>query len=459
MPSFRARHDRRNVSANASPPKPARRRLDSLFARLLLAQAVVVIGATLLFAFLAFVNRSVALADPYAEILAPELVWATGGNAATAPPRSLEVHTGPDAPEGVRVTLMPGIQALMRDLGRRGVQVDDAALTTKSGSSMLWLRVRPEGEPSAATWVGVPGQPLLPTWSMRITLGIAAVLLFVGIASWAFARRVSRPLERLRRAIEAHGPGGRGDAATQASGPIEGVAEVVAIAAAHDALQARIRRYERERALLLGGVSHDLRSPLARIRLAAEMLPEREDNREGVQVIVREIEQADRLVGSFLDFVRAEALALDETVDLAALARGAAAAFDQAGNPPVVRAPHRLDYAPANALLLERVLTNLIDNAFKHGRAPVHVMVSGADDGVVLVVEDRGDGMTPDKALRMQEAFARGEGSRGVPGTGLGLSIVQQVTRRMGGQLSFERLEPGQRVSVRLPPAREAPAR
>ena len=104
--------------------------------------------------------------------------------------------------------------------------------------------------------------------------------------------------------------------------------------------------------------------------------------------------------------------------------------------------------------MLERLFTNLIDNAFKHGRSPVRVTVSSADDGAHIIVEDRGEGMAPDKALRMQEAFARGESSRGVPGTGLGLAIVLQVTQRLGGQLSFERLEGGQRVSVKLPTRR-----
>jgi two-component system osmolarity sensor histidine kinase EnvZ len=229
---------------------------------------------------------------------------------------------------------------------------------------------------------------------------------------------------------------------------------VAAIAAAYAELQARLQRYEHERTVLLGGISHDLRSPLARIRLAAEMLPESEDNRQGVQTIVREVEQADRLVDSFLDFVLAEELALDEVVDIAALARVAAAAFDHREHPPVVQAPPRLDYAPANSLLLERVITNLIDNAFKHGRAPVRVTVISTDDGACILVEDHGEGMDPDKALRMQEAFARGKSDRGVPGTGLGLAIVLQVTQRMRGQLSFERLEGGQRVSVKLPPRR-----
>ncbi len=441
------------MTAKGGMPKASRRRLNSLFARLLLAQAVVVTCAATLFGLLVFLDRAVVLAKPYAEILAPELARATGGTALPGPPRTIELRTEPDTPSAVRVTGLPGVQAVMLELGLRGVNVDDVALETKDGAPTFWLRVHPEPVPSSAVWVGVTGQPVLPTWSNRLTFGASAVLLLVGAASWFFARRVSRPLERLRAAIESQEPGQDARAAKRSIGPAEGVTEVVAIAAAYEELQLRIQRYERERRVLLGGVSHDLRGPLARIRLAAELLPESEENRPRVQTIVSEVEQADRLVGSFLDFVLAEELALDETVDLAALARTAAAAFDHVEQPPVVLAPARLDHAPAHALLVERAITNLIDNAFKHGRPPVRVTVASTDDGACIKVEDQGEGMAPDKALRMQEAFARGEGSRGVPGTGLGLAIVRQVTQRLGGQLIFERLEEGgQRVSMRLPP-------
>jgi len=286
-----------------------------------------------------------------------------------------------------------------------------------------------------------------------MSCGALAAILMVCVTSWVFARRISRPLEQLRTQIESQAPGRDADAVKRLSRPSNGVAEVVAIAAAYAALQVRIQRFERERTVLLGGFSHDLRSPLARIRLAAEMLPECDENCQGVQAIVREVEQADRLVGSYLDYVLAEELAVEETVDLAALARAAAAAFDHVAQRPVVHAPLRLDHTPANGLLLERALTNLIDNAFKHGRAPVQVTVASAEDGPYILVEDCGEGMAHDKALQMQEAFARGKSSRGVPGTGLGLAIVLQVTEKHGGQLSFERLACGQRVRMKLPPS------
>jgi two-component system osmolarity sensor histidine kinase EnvZ len=199
-------------------------------------------------------------------------------------------------------------------------------------------------------------------------------------------------------------------------------------------------------------VSHDLRSPLARIRLATELLPRRPDPKPHLEAITRNIDQADQLIGSFLDFVRAGALKMDETVDVAAVARSVVARFECA--------PEALSLAPssatallphANALLIERLLFNLIDNALKHGEAPVRVSVSGAQCGgdnsqVLIDVCDAGAGLPEGQTAELMRAFARGDPSRGLAGSGLGLSIVRQIAARMAGTLRFERDAEGHHV-------------
>src|SRR5262249_1008188 len=147
-------------------------------------------------------------------------------------------------------------------------------------------------------------------------------------------------------------------------------AEVDAIAAAWDALRARLAAHESERALLLAGVSHDLRSPLARVRMAAELLPDTPGVAERRASIVRNVDIADRLTGNFLDSWRPLELPLDAPVDPAAPAR---AGLETRGEPVQVLAPDapaRLDVPQANALLLERLRGNLVDNALRHGRPP-----------------------------------------------------------------------------------------
>jgi two-component system osmolarity sensor histidine kinase EnvZ len=218
----------------------------------------------------------------------------------------------------------------------------------------------------------------------------------------------------------------------------------------------RLRSAELERALLLAGVSHDLRSPLARIRLATELLPQRSDPLPHLAAITRNIDQADRLIGSFLDFVRAGSLKMNDTVDVAAVARSVVSRFECA--------PEVLSLAPAsaavllpqaNALLIERLLFNLIDNALKHGAAPVRLSVasaqsSGGKSQVLIDVCDAGAGLPEGQAAELRRAFARGDPSRGVAGSGLGLSIVQQIAARMAGTLRFDRDAEGHHARVSL---------
>jgi two-component system osmolarity sensor histidine kinase EnvZ len=227
--------------------------------------------------------------------------------------------------------------------------------------------------------------------------------------------------------------------------------ELIAIDAAYRKLAQRLQRTERERALLLAGVSHDLRSPLSRIRLAAEMLPESADNAPGVASITRNVDAADRLTASFIEFIRAGVVPLNEVVDVAEAARRAVAGFDRSPHELSVCAPTSLLLQQTHGLLIERLVANLIDNALKHGRTPVEVEVARSDDAVVLTVSDAGAGLPTDGAGRLMEAFARGDASRNLPGFGLGLAIAQQTVERLQGDLSFLKRAGRHQVAARLP--------
>jgi len=283
----------------------------------------------------------------------------------------------------------------------------------------------------------------------RLLVALVLGLATVAVASGVVARRLSRPLEALRRRIESHDAPPDAAAAPAPAGTR--TVEIDAIETAWVALAERLARQESERSMLLAGVSHDLRSPLSRIRMAAELLPDT----EGVAVrrasIVRNVDVADRLIASFLDYVRAAELPLAATVDVAAVARHLLQARDEPADMLALAAPGRLDVPRAHELLLERLLANLVDNAMRHGKPPVLVRLSADERDVVIDVEDHGPGIAPEAGARLTQAFARGDASRGTPGTGLGLAIVQQIVRRMGGVLSFEAVAGQACVRVRLP--------
>jgi two-component system, OmpR family, osmolarity sensor histidine kinase EnvZ len=212
---------------------------------------------------------------------------------------------------------------------------------------------------------------------------------------------------------------------------------VQAIDEAWRTLRAWLEQQERERALLLAGVSHDLRSPLGRIRMAAELLPDAAGVAPRREVIVRNAALADRLVGSFLDHVRSGELPLDETVDVAALARSVTAPLQRPANELRVEAPSTLPVEHANAVLIERVMANLLDNAFAHGQAPVVLRVSAEEGLARIEVEDQGPGVAPEQQSVLLQAFARGDASRAHPGLGLGLAVVHRVALRLNGSVVF----------------------
>jgi two-component system, OmpR family, osmolarity sensor histidine kinase EnvZ len=424
-------------------------RFDSLFARLLLAQLGLVIAWSVIGGALFYVDRNITMAELYADLWATRLASAAGLQAEAPVPAPLLRREA--VPERSRrlAPFTPRFNALKRQLAARGVPVDDLRLGLDGAEPMVWLHVQPPDRDGV--WLGVAGQMILPEWSERAIVAlvlVGGVMVWIG---WAFTRRLTRPLEALRTRMQSHMPG-RAIAAEAAPALPSGASpEVAAIDAAYADLLARIERHERERAVLLAGVSHDLRSPLGRIAMAANLLPDEAALQPRKASIARNVREADRLIESFLDYVRAGELAFDETVDLGAAGRSVVAAFERPASELSLEAPAApVLRANANRLLVERLLANLIDNALKHGRPPVRVRLGGDATQAWIEILDDGPGIDPQRAESLQEAFTRSDPSRSVPGTGLGLAIVRQVAARLGGHVSFDREGTSSRVRVTL---------
>jgi two-component system, OmpR family, osmolarity sensor histidine kinase EnvZ len=423
------------------------RRFDSLFARLLLLQVLLAIALVAVFGALVYVERNVAVARLVAERWAPALRNAAGlRGEVPAPARELQRSDSRPALALPSPLVAPRMAALDDELRRQGVPLLDTVIARGSRGPVLWLQLRtPEG---ATAWFGLSDVALLPNLPRRILLALLLAALLLAGVSWVFTRRLTRPLEQLRTRMQSHRPG----EPTASAVPIDSATpELAAIEAAYGELLQRYERHERERALLLAGVSHDLRGPLARIRMAAGLLPEAPESAPWRETIVRNTQVADRLIESFLDHVRAGELALDQSADLAGLARSAAAASGHAGDELTVVAPQTLTLGHTHPLLVERLIANLLDNAFKHGRAPVALRIEERGAMAVIEVADAGAGVPEQQREQLLQAFARGDAARSTPGTGLGLAIVARVVARMGGTLAFERRDSRHVVRVELP--------
>lgn len=419
-----------------------RPRLDTLFERLLMVQLVTVLAVVILLGLLFYMERNLAISRMVAQRWAPLLSAAlaappgtplpegAGGTSAAGPWRRdslppLAVHAS---------AWLPRLQALQQALRERGVPVEQLAVSRAAAHPIIWVGVTSaQGHPQ---WLGFSDEVLESRFPVRLGVALLLATSLVLVASAWTARRLAAPLARLRERIAAHAPGaGPPPPAPQPGGPVA-TEEVAQIERAWQQLAERLAAHEAERTLLLAGISHDLRSPLARVRMAAELLPELPGVAERRAVIVRNVEVADRLLQSFLDLVRAASVPLDETVDLAALARQVLALRGDAG--VTLQAPPALTLTGTNALALERVMNNLLDNALHHGAAPVVLRLGASGSQGWLEVQDAGSGIPEAEREAVLRAFARGDRSRSRPGTGLGLAVVVALARRMGGAVRID---------------------
>jgi two-component system, OmpR family, osmolarity sensor histidine kinase EnvZ len=415
-------------------------RARSLFTRLLVAQVLLAVVLTAMLAALFYAERNRTVAQLVTARWAPALQRVAQGDGLAL---AQQIAPGPLRGAAARppdmfdiVTLTPRLTMLREALVEAGVPVQDVMLgppvAAQSQMSTVWITLKHDGDTSKAVpaWIGFESDLVEARLRERVVVAVALVFALAMLASAMIARRLARPLEALRNRIAAD---------DTAEAPLPGAStEVQAIDEAWRQLRASLDRQERERALLLAGVSHDLRSPLGRIRMAAELLPDAQGVAPRREAIMRNAALADRLVGSFLDHVRSGELPLNETVDLADVARNVAAQCQANSAELTLELPPTLPVAGVNAMLIERMIANLLDNAFAHGRAPVRLAVGESAAQVWIEVADQGPGIAPDQRAAMLQAFARADASRSRPGLGLGLSVVQRVASRLGGDVRFD---------------------
>jgi len=256
-------------------------------------------------------------------------------------------------------------------------------------------------------------------------------MLFFGVLmtliAYVYLRNQLRPITRLARAAEAFGRG-----RTVPYRP-SGANEVRAAGSAFLDMRARIERQIEQRTLMLSGVSHDLRTPLTRLKLSLEML-EDDDERDPM---LRDVRDMERLLDAFLDFARGASEGEAETVDPAALIRRVAEDCRRANIPATLHEIRGEGTVSLRAVAIRRAIDNLIGNAVRYGtRAELSMVLS--ERALRITVEDDGPGIPEalrDEALR---PFARLEASRNQdkgPGVGLGLSIATDIMRAHGGSL------------------------
>ncbi|EGF93650.1 risS protein [Asticcacaulis biprosthecium C19] len=299
------------------------------------------------------------------------------------------------------------------------------------------------GEPY---WIGLKPKSVYSPSGLLITLGFIAVAL-ASLAAYWLSRQLLRPLTELRAAADRLNLSASPEPLRE-----DGLDEIAGLSRSFNAMTERLRGIEANRALVLAGISHDLRSPLTKLRLGLEMADI--DDRDLRESTIRQVDTIETVLSRFLQFARGFDAEPVETVALAGvfatLRADHADAGVQAEMPP-------LDVTfLARPVALRRALGNLVENALRYGRAPVRLAWRREGEALVISVIDQGEGFAEEDTELFLKPFVRGDAARQpdaahMPGTGLGLAMVDQIVRLHGWRLAFNRSAVGFEATIMIP--------
>lgn len=277
--------------------------------------------------------------------------------------------------------------------------------------------------------------------------GWAALVAMLSLGgAYVIAARINRPLRFL---VKAAGRISHGEQPPRL--PEEGAEEMREVQRTFNEMSEALARLDSERTLLLAGISHDQRTPLARLRLAVEMLPDEvgEATRNGM---IQDISDMDNIINQFLDFVRGVEGEPAQLVDINALIQSVTERHARAGREVELRLSSNYK-VPLRPLAIHRLIGNLIDNAFAYGKGKVAVSTRITAGYIIISVMDNGPGIPDNQMNRLLRPFERMDSARGNEGgSGLGLAIADRIAKLHKGKLELlNRPEGGLEARLSLP--------
>jgi two-component system osmolarity sensor histidine kinase EnvZ len=306
---------------------------------------------------------------------------------------------------------------------------------------MVWIN--PPQDPYI--WIKVPLEKFDDSEFSPLTFYLILIGGLSVIGGWFFAGHLTRPLRNLQTAANQVAKGEYPERLA-----FKGSTEVIGVTRAFNSMASGIKQLEDDRSLLMAGISHDLRTPLTRIRLATEMLDDREAFfKEGIE---QDIDDMNEIIDQFITYIK---LDREETAELhelneiitqevnAETSRGRDITMDLSVIPIMMIRAHAL----------KRVIANLIGNAIRYGGGEVYIKSGMCGKRLAyFTVEDNGPGIAPDKIQQLFKPFVQGDNARGGQGSGLGLAIVHRFVNNHGGKvLITNRPQGGLCVRVDLP--------
>lgn len=335
------------------------------------------------------------------------------------------------------------IDLMSEDMSSELGSPTEVRMMSGAESYILWMKIE-----------ALPGQLLrIPLSELRekdfapLFRNSIIMALMIVFGGWLFIRMQNRPLITLEKVAQAVG---RGEVPPPL--PERGASEIRSVTRAFNQMSKGIQALEEDRALLMAGISHDLRTPLTRIRLATEMMaPEDSYLAEG---IISDTEECNEIISQFMDYLKPVNKQTFEIVNVNDIAQDVASS--EGGYEVQIEVELYKGKANAfgNPIAIKRAVSNLVVNAVRYGNGWVKVS-SGvtADNSMVWIcVEDNGPGIEPSQVNKVFEPFTRGDTARGSEGTGLGLAIVKRIiSQHSGSVVVSNRSQGGLRAQISFP--------
>ncbi|RNE69785.1 two-component system sensor histidine kinase EnvZ [Vibrio cholerae] len=352
------------------------------------------------------------------------------------------IHSN-DSPEAVEYQHAISLDLMSEEMSSELGSPTEVRMALGEESYILWMKID-----------SLPGQLLrIPLSELQeedfapLFRNSIIMALLIVIGGWLFIRLQNRPLIALEKAAKMVG---RGE--TPPHLPEQGTLEIRSVTRAFNRMSKGIQALEEDRALLMAGISHDIRTPLTRIRLATEMMSPEDSYL--AESIISDTEECNQIISQFMDYLKPVNREAFEAVDLNDIASDVASS--EGGYEVQIETELQADLTPAfgNPIAIKRSLSNLVVNALRYGNGWVKVS-SGmtADKKLVwLSVEDNGPGIDPSQVNKVFEPFTRGDTARGSEGTGLGLAIVKRIVSQHHGAVSVSnRTQGGLRAQISFP--------
>jgi len=331
-------------------------------------------------------------------------------------------------PEGVNFPNLTFYNVLKNKI----IQANNAQvkLQTMVNKSIIWTK--PYW--SQDYWIGIEFQPFIQKIINLIALIFSSLLILSFVAAYVFSRYMLRPFKNLANMAT--------EIIEQKSNAkdieIKGTQEVKEIAQLVKSSANQIQQLNNDKEMFLAGVSHDLRTPLARMQLQAEFINDEETR----IALIQEIQEMDSIIGDFVTYVRSGTLEESNDHDIVSIISESITQFSQMGHSINFLAPESPITIKIKPISVKRMLTNIYENAFKYGKAPVIVNIIEDKKQVKVCIIDSGEGIKESDLDAIFKPFVIAQNLDNTFGSGLGLSIVKKLAQQNNAKVIARNHEP-----------------